>query len=343
MWVVSRGERAGEGSKGYPSVVFLALAIMKVRKRPAADLRRTAAQRAPCTRHVGRPAVYVDGLTKRQRYKNRVQGHQAPAMVAKPIKVRGATCKTVAAPIQQLEARFGAKPPPSLQDLFLTSVEQTTLHTLFRKVVQILTEARIPYILDAGTLLGWARLQTFLPWDDDLDLCIPQEHENCMRACNWEGSGLQLVRADIAGLWKVSPVQGAIAGSHDIPVHLNGRSMGTCRPWRWPAVDIFVMQVDCKTPGAERHYTRACKKLWPKFAMDRSFSTQRATLDLAGGSLQVHVPRRYAAYLDAAFGCKWRTIAKVPEFDHRQHRFVHRSAACKAAQYEVGGRWALLQ
>lgn len=41
----------------------------------------------------------------------------------------------------------------------------------------VLEKAGIPYILEAGTLLGVVRENRLLPWDDDVDITITRQHE----------------------------------------------------------------------------------------------------------------------------------------------------------------------
>ena len=57
----------------------------------------------------------------------------------------------------------------------LRSLQLTQLEML-KKVDRICREHDIPYSLYAGTLLGAVRHQGFIPWDDDLDICMSREN-----------------------------------------------------------------------------------------------------------------------------------------------------------------------
>ena len=47
---------------------------------------------------------------------------------------------------------------------------------MLKRISRILEEQDIPYILEAGTLLGVVREQRLLPWDNDIDITITRQH-----------------------------------------------------------------------------------------------------------------------------------------------------------------------
>ena len=55
---------------------------------------------------------------------------------------------------------------------------QLTQLEILKVIDKICREHDIPYSLYAGTLLGAVRHQGFIPWDDDLDICMSRANYN---------------------------------------------------------------------------------------------------------------------------------------------------------------------
>ena len=49
------------------------------------------------------------------------------------------------------------------------------LVTLLERIHNVCTENNIRYTIGFGTLIGAVRHGGFIPWDDDIDICMPRE------------------------------------------------------------------------------------------------------------------------------------------------------------------------
>ncbi|MBN2103492.1 LicD family protein [bacterium] len=48
---------------------------------------------------------------------------------------------------------------------------------MMKKITRVFEDAGIPYILEAGTLLGVVRENRLLPWDNDVDITVTRQYE----------------------------------------------------------------------------------------------------------------------------------------------------------------------
>ncbi len=60
---------------------------------------------------------------------------------------------------------------------------------ILKAVTDICHEEGITYFLNSGTLLGAVRHGGFIPWDDDVDICMPYEDYKRFLACSQEKLG----------------------------------------------------------------------------------------------------------------------------------------------------------
>ena len=70
---------------------------------------------------------------------------------------------------------------------------QLRILDILKEFDAICKKYNIPYWLDSGTLLGAARHGGFIPWDDDIDVCILKKDQKRLR------------QAMQTSVWQVSP------------------------------------------------------------------------------------------------------------------------------------------
>jgi lipopolysaccharide cholinephosphotransferase len=68
----------------------------------------------------------------------------------------------------------------------LTGKYAVIAEKMLQDVAIILEKSKIPYVLEAGTLLGIVREDRLLPWDNDVDITITREHAKKLLAIRWK-------------------------------------------------------------------------------------------------------------------------------------------------------------
>ncbi len=78
---------------------------------------------------------------------------------------------------------FKKKKRPRIQ---LSGKNYVVARRLLIDIIDILNKANIDYMLDSGTLLGIAREGDILPWDDDVDITLPERELQKFQNVLWK-------------------------------------------------------------------------------------------------------------------------------------------------------------
>lgn len=209
------------------------------------------------------------------------------------------------------------EPPPQYRE---------KLYDMLSIVDRILTEHRIPYWIEAGTLLGAVRHRDIIPWDSDVDIVVPAEYAPALEEEEREkqvvsdlrrnglitypaGFGRSIRFADESFLSKAS----SLGVAHLVLLSLRWRRANWVwkiiqsylhRFIRWPEfpyIDIFYKR-DCT--DRYEFVSQWAEKTWP----GQSAIYKKETHPLrrySFGPIQIWGPSNPEPYLDRAYG-DWR-------------------------------------
>lgn len=120
------------------------------------------------------------------------------------------------------------------------------LYQMLKDIHELFTLANIVYWIDGGTLLGAVRHGGIIPWDDDVDIAI--RTTDVQKLLSLESTfnkiGYELMKIPNIG-YKVFPLNGSVINGYE---------------WKYPSLDIFVMNVDREKNTYE--YTEEKASLW---------------------------------------------------------------------------------
>jgi len=182
----------------------------------------------------------------------------------------------------------------------LTGKFAVIAHKMLIRVTGILGKAEIPYILEAGTLLGVVRENRLLPWDDDIDLTITvQNLERLLSVLN----KIRLYGYKVSVKRYKKDLKHFKKGEVRI-IKVKHLSFPTLKTKM--SVDIFVK----KLIGNEYYWTVGAKKPVLK-SVPRRFYENLTTINFLNKKFLV--PEDYTGYLTEHYG-DWKTPVKKWNF-----------------------------
>jgi phosphorylcholine metabolism protein LicD len=174
-------------------------------------------------------------------------------------------------------------------------------YKMLHKVCAILDEEAIPYVLEAGTLLGVVREDRLLPWDNDLDITISAVYAEKLlkirhrfRVAGYR-SRLRKYKCDIG------PIQ---QGMPRI-LKIQTRKFGFLK--KDSLLDIFI-----KYKEGEQYLWIVDDKHPVLKKCPAAYYDKRTSYPFDGKTFQV--PEKYTEYLAYHYGSNWQTPIKEWDF-----------------------------
>lgn len=173
---------------------------------------------------------------------------------------------------------------------------------MLRRVTRTLRRSGIPYILEAGTLLGIVRENRFLPWDNDLDITITGDYEKKL----------------LSNLWRLWFSCYSVRVKHyhrDMKFFRKGETrivkVSYRDPLKWfrkrVILDIFIKRL------IDDQYYWTVGIMSPVLkSVPRRFYEQHTQIEFSGRKYMV--PEDYTGYLEEHYGKEWRTPVKEWDF-----------------------------
>jgi len=171
---------------------------------------------------------------------------------------------------------------------------------MMQRITRILEKNNIPYILEAGTLLGVVRENRLLPWDNDVDITITRQYEEqliaSIRQIRRLGYKVRIKRYDRdLKYFKKGEVRIVKIKHFTLPFFQSDMN-----------VDIFLKRL----VNEEYYWTVGVHKPVLK-SVPRRFYEELGKLTYKGKTYSV--PRDYKGYLTEHYG-DWQTVVKEWNF-----------------------------
>lgn len=181
---------------------------------------------------------------------------------------------------------------------YLTQDEVNKIYSLIKTVHDIFTEENIEYYLIGGSLIGSTRHKGLIPWDDDMDIAIHEDHENFIKSSYFKSI------LDSKNLKLDSFNHGLKLSFKD-----SGKKCDWCS-WNFPFVDIFLVKMyndKIIYANPDTH------KTWPEYLYHSELYPIKPC---SFGPYKLKCPNKSEVFLKRAYGDDVLTHY-YEEYDHK--------------------------
>ena len=174
---------------------------------------------------------------------------------------------------------------------------------LLKITTDILDEFNIDYFLISGTLLGFARHNDFIPYDDDIDLIVsPKIKEIVPDIMKKYNSEISLVMKD--DLIKTC-FKDKVINLNNFKIWSN-HLVNKKDSYFWPFIDLFIFNY-----SEDGKYIRFFEKDW---VIEEFFPSQRTEFN----NLNISIPRNPDYFLSKNYGKDYMKILKSSNWNHKK-------------------------
>jgi len=174
---------------------------------------------------------------------------------------------------------------------------------MLSKVSRVLEKENIPYILEAGTLLGIVRENRLLPWDNDVDITITRQFEAQLLKSLWK---IRLLGLKVQAKYYQKDLKYFKKGDLRI-IKVKHKN-----PLKFFKTDV-ILDIFIKRKIDKEYYWTVGIKAPVLKSVPEKFYDLHTQIKFEGK--QYSVPRDYEGYLENHYGKDWRIPIK--EWNYR--------------------------
>ena len=192
------------------------------------------------------------------------------------------------------------------------------IRQMLKATDEILSNSKVEYWIDGGTLLGTIRHKDIIPWDDDADICILQADESKFLSLKnlFNDKGYDI--SEFWGGYKIFPLNGEDINFKNRNWQWNVEEIKNKETfyYKFPFIDVFL----CAKFGDSYHFKDSnVRNLWPKY-----FHTEKDLFPLKEyqfNHFTLKGPNNPSPYLDRSYGSDWRTLG-YRSYDHKNQKIL---------------------